>query len=84
MSEPPEVGSQPFDVPLVGGPQDGGLVVQYPGRVHPVIWVGPRWLGDGHVSFSTVGPYNRKPAEYRYDGRVYRHAATHPFDAAPG
>lgn len=36
---------------LVGGPQDGGKVT---GQAMPlVIFVGPKWLGDGFVSWGT-------------------------------
>lgn len=59
-------------IQLVGGPQDGARVVMYTDAVKPVVWVGPRWLGDGASAFTTDGACARFPAEYRYDGGNYR------------
>jgi hypothetical protein len=54
---------------LVGGPQDGAKVRKSGGdEGHPymlpdVLYVGPKWLGDGFAAWSR-GPSKRFPARY--------------------
>lgn len=52
---------------LTGGPQDGGRVTGVGGGLPEIIYVGPKWLGDGFTTWSRE-PSHRFPAIYEWDG----------------
>ena len=55
---------------LSGGPQDGGRVKAVGGHIPQTIFVGPKWLGDGYVAWSSEKS-ERFPVCYILDGYVY-------------
>ena len=57
---------------LVGGPQDGAYVTIGNRRLPSLLFVGPRWLGDGWAAWGRQRS-QRFPVCYRFDGRVFRH-----------
>lgn len=54
---------------LIGGPQDGGYIRFSKGEFYPVVYVGPKWLGDGFVAYSHVEPNKRFPCMYAHEGK---------------
>ena len=60
-------------IALVGGPQDGAFVTIGSGRLPRVLFVGPRWLGDGKTAWARLHSYNF-PCRYEHDGRVFKYA----------
>lgn len=56
-------------VDLVGGPQDGAKIVTL--TVPAVVFVGPKWLGDGFSAFRREES-RRFPCCYRYAAGAYR------------
>jgi hypothetical protein len=61
---------------LVGGPQDGGKV-HFSADTPEIIFVGPKWLGDGFVAWSR-GLSKRFPAKYVYHGGKFRPFLRYP------
>lgn len=61
---------------LVGGPQDGARVTIGGGNLPGVVFVGPKWLGDGFAAWSREGSkrfparYVRYYAYFKFDGWV--------------
>lgn len=55
-----------IDVRLRHGPQDGSKVRVDFDPVPEMVWVGPKWLGDGYSAYTRFGPSKRFPALYRY------------------
>lgn len=75
----------PYEVELVGGPQDGCRVVRYPAHTNATIWVGRKWMGDGRAAYAIAHvPPEGKPVEYRFDGRVFRYVRTVPANSSGG
>lgn len=70
-----------FSCELIGGPQDGAKVrTGSSSGMTPFqeIYLGPKWLGDGHAAWSTE-PSDRFPYRYvRDDGLRYRFAPLPP------
>lgn len=71
------------DSELVGGPQDGGKVtIGGSSPVPDVVFLGPKWLGDGYAAWSRVRGAT-KPAMYvRKDGRHYYTTTIEPLTGA--
>lgn len=61
---------------LLGGPQDGGKVPEIGGTIPATIYVGPKWLGDGYVTWGRVRS-DRFPSRYDKDQAIFR------FDPQP-
>jgi len=59
---------------LCGGPQDGSKVRRNGDgyKLPDVVYVGPKWLGDGYSAWGRE-KCKRFPVAYRRDGLVYRH-----------
>jgi hypothetical protein len=64
---------------LVGGPQDGAKVRSPDGTYPHVLYVGPKWLGDGFAAWST-GPSKRFPARYRLASNEHPGGFVYRFD----
>ena len=70
MSDPVVVTNVSRGIALVGGPQDGACVTMGNGRLPSVLFVGPRWLGDGFAAWGRKRS-ERFPVCYRFNGRVF-------------
>lgn len=59
---------------LCGGPQDGAVVRRAgdTNKLPDVVYVGPKWLGDGQSAWGHKKS-KRFPVAYQRDGTVYRH-----------
>lgn len=57
---------------LNGGPQDGARVTTGVGLLPDVVFVGPKWLGDGFAAWSRE-QCNRFPVCYRREGDSFKH-----------
>lgn len=57
---------------LVLGPQDGAKVPEVGGKIPSIIFVGPKWLGDGYATWSRKRS-DRFPECYikQSDGKYY-------------
>jgi hypothetical protein len=56
---------------LIGGPQDGSRVKAVGGWIPRVIYVGPKWLGDGFSAWAAERS-ERFPVCYVLSGYDYR------------
>lgn len=75
----------PTKAMLIGGPQDGAMIMCGGGVLPLRVYVGPKWLGDGYAAWARQPSIN-KPALYEYDGRAnYRFARyqTKPTPVTP-
>jgi hypothetical protein len=61
------------------GPQDGAKIRSGSGVYPPVLYVGPKWLGDGFAAWSRKGS-KRFPARYRLVSNEHPGGFVYKFD----